>query len=55
VAKAHAFIDGNKRIAFAMMVAFLKAHGARLDTPEAEATQTKLEHDIFTLTRNLSF
>ncbi|MEA2755356.1 MAG: death on curing protein [Aliidongia sp.] len=38
VAKAHAFVDGNKRIAFAIMVSFLKAHGLTLDTSEAEAT-----------------
>lgn len=38
VAKAHAFVDGNKRIAFAVMVAFLKAHGYRLDATEGEAT-----------------
>ncbi|CAA7623687.1 Death-on-curing family protein [Magnetospirillum sp. LM-5] len=39
VAKAHAFLDGNKRIAFAVMAAFLKAHGRHLDATEAEATQ----------------
>jgi len=37
LASAHAFIDGNKRIAFAVMVAFLKAHGQSLDTSEADA------------------
>jgi death-on-curing protein len=37
LAKAHAFVDGNKRIAFAVMVAFLKAHGQSLDTSEADA------------------
>jgi death-on-curing protein len=42
VAKAHAFIDGNKRIAFAVMVAFLKAHGQMLDVTEADATATML-------------
>lgn len=42
VAKAHAFIDGNKRIAFAVMVAFLKVHGRQLDVAEAEATRVML-------------
>ncbi len=42
VAKAHAFVDGNKRIAFAVMVAFLKAHGQMLDATEADATATML-------------
>lgn len=43
VAKAHAFIDGNKRIAFAVMTAFLKANGRHLDVSEAEATRAMLE------------
>lgn len=43
VAKAHAFLDGNKRIAFAVMVAFLRAHGLRLDVSEAEATRVMLD------------
>jgi death-on-curing protein len=43
VAKAHAFIDGNKRIAFAVMVAFLRAHGRTLDATEAEATEVMLK------------
>jgi death-on-curing protein len=42
VAKAHAFVDGNKRIAFAVMVAFLRAHGRSLDATEAEATAMML-------------
>jgi death-on-curing protein len=42
VAKAHAFVDGNKRIAFAIMVAFLKAHGRQLDATEEEATDVML-------------
>ena len=37
LAKSHAFIDGNKRIAFAVMVAFLKAHGRPLDATETDA------------------
>lgn len=43
VAKAHAFIDGNKRIALAVMVSFLKAHGRVLDATEAEATEVMLK------------
>ena len=43
VCKAHAFLDGNKRIAFAVMVAFLKAHGRSLDATESEATRIMLE------------
>lgn len=43
VAKAHAFIDGNKRIAFAVMVAFLRAHGRTLDVAEAEAREVMLK------------
>jgi death-on-curing protein len=43
VAKAHAFIDGNQRIAFAVMVAFLKAHGRGLDATETEATDIMLK------------
>jgi death on curing protein len=42
VAKAHAFVDGNKRIAFAVMVAFLKANGRHLDATEAAATRVML-------------
>ena len=36
--KAHGFIDGSKRIGFAVMVAFLKAHGWSLDVSESAAT-----------------
>ncbi len=43
VTKAHAFVDGNKRIAFAVMVAFLKAHGRHLDATEGEATRIMLD------------
>jgi len=39
LAKAHAFVDGNKRIAFAVMIAFLKVHGRRLDAREGDATR----------------
>jgi death-on-curing protein len=43
IAKAQAFVDGNERIAFAVMVAFLRAHGRRLDVAEDEATATMLD------------
>lgn len=43
IAKAHAFTDGNKRIAFAVMVAFLKAHRQSLDCTEADATRNMLD------------
>jgi death-on-curing family protein len=43
VAKGHAFVDGNKRLAFAVMVAFLRVNGRRLDVAEAEATRVMLE------------
>ena len=43
LAKAHAFVDGNKRIAFAVMVVFLKIHGRHLDATEAEATRIMVD------------
>lgn len=39
LAKSHAFIDGNKRIAFAVMISFLKAHGLLLDATEEDAAK----------------
>lgn len=36
--KNHAFIDGNKRIALAALVTFLKLNGYRLTCSEAEET-----------------
>jgi death on curing protein len=38
----HPFVDGNKRIAFAVMVSFLGANGLRLDIAESAATETML-------------
>jgi death on curing protein len=38
LAKNHTFIDGNKRIAFAALVTFLKWNGYRLTCSEAEET-----------------
>jgi death-on-curing protein len=36
VATRHPLVDGNKRLAFLAMVAFLTLNGAYLDAPEAE-------------------
>src|ERR671922_476494 len=38
LAKNHAFVDGNKRIAFMTMVAFLRKNGVRLAPDPAHAT-----------------
>lgn len=37
LAKNHGYLDGNKRIAFAAAVAFLRANGLRLSAGEDEA------------------
>ncbi|MBE9129322.1 MULTISPECIES: type II toxin-antitoxin system death-on-curing family toxin [unclassified Coleofasciculus] len=36
LAKNHPFIDGNKRVAFAVMATFLEINGYTLDVPEME-------------------
>ena len=38
LAKNHAFVDGNKRIAFMTMVAFLRKNGVRFAPEQAHAT-----------------
>ncbi len=38
LAKNHAFVDGNKRIAFITMVAFLRKNGVRFSPDQARAT-----------------
>ena len=38
LAKYHAFVDGNKRIAFMTMVAFLRKNGVRFAPDQAQAT-----------------
>jgi len=38
LAKNHAFIDGNKRMAFLAMVVFLRNNGVRFAPDQAEAT-----------------
>lgn len=37
--KNHAFVDGNKRIAFMTMVAFLRKNGVRFVPPQTHATK----------------
>ncbi len=36
LAKNHPFIDGNKRVAFAVMATFLEVNGYSLDVPEMD-------------------
>lgn len=42
LAKNHAFVDGNKRVAFLAMGLFLYLNGARLTATQADATLTML-------------
>jgi death-on-curing protein len=42
LAKNHAFVDGNKRIAFIACGLFLRLNGYRLVAPQAEATLVML-------------
>lgn len=42
LAKNHAFVDGNKRIAFMTMVAFLRKNGIRFMPAQAHATRIVL-------------
>lgn len=42
LAKNHAFVDGNKRVAFLAVGLFLALNGWRLQTTQAEATLTML-------------
>ena len=39
LAKNHAFVDGNKRIAFIAMVTFLRRNGLRFAPDQAQATR----------------
>lgn len=39
LAKNHAFVDGNKRIAFMTMVAFLRKNGVQFAPDQAQATK----------------
>jgi death-on-curing protein len=42
LARNHAFIDGNKRVAFQAMYLFLGLNGFRIDAPEGEVVTTIL-------------
>jgi len=42
IVKNHPFIDGNKRLALAVIYVFLEINGYRLDAPEVEAADTLL-------------
>ncbi len=42
LAKNHAYVDGNKRIAFQAMYAFLRLNGARLQATEPEVVTLML-------------
>jgi death-on-curing protein len=42
LAKNHAFVDGNKRIAFIAMTAFLRKNGVRFSPDQAQATAIML-------------
>jgi len=42
LAKNHAFVDGNKRIAFMAMVIFLRKNGIRFAPDQAQATKVIL-------------
>lgn len=43
LAKNHAFVDGNKRVAFLAVGLFLALNGFRLQATQAEATLTMLD------------
>jgi death on curing protein len=43
LAKNHAFVDGNKRIAFIAAALFLRINGQRLAADQADATLTVLD------------
>jgi death-on-curing protein len=43
LAKNHAFVDGNKRVAFLAVGLFLSINGYRLSATQAEATLTMLD------------
>ena len=40
IARNHAFVDGNKRVALLAMYAFLRVNGQELDADEMEAAET---------------
>lgn len=42
IARNHPFVDGNKRIALAMVYVFLERNGYRLEAPEVDAVEAML-------------
>jgi death-on-curing protein len=42
IARNHPFVDGNKRIALAMVYVFLEMNGYRLEAPEVDAVEAML-------------
>jgi death-on-curing protein len=44
LAKNHAFVDGNKRIAFMTMVIFLRKNGVRFAPDQAQGTTMMVAH-----------
>jgi death-on-curing protein len=52
LSQAHAFIDGNKRIAAATAGVFLEINGARLDAAEDEIIELFLDIAASRLTRD---
>jgi death-on-curing protein len=42
IVRNHHFIDGNKRVALAVMYVFLEMNGYRLDAPEVETVVVML-------------
>ena len=42
IVRNHPFVDGNKRIALAVMYVFLEMNGYRLEAPEVDAVETML-------------
>ena len=42
IARNHPFIDGNKRVALALIYVFLEMNGVRLEAPEKDAVEAML-------------
>lgn len=52
LAKNHAFVDGNKRVALAVMLYFLDANGHRLNASHEQAQQLVLDVASGTITKD---
>jgi death on curing protein len=52
LSQAHAFIDGNKRIAWAVAILFLEINGIILTVSEAEAEEVCLSITASQITRD---